>query len=587
MFRKLLYVVSNGKPQKMYRVFGWSILDNIFKGLPYAFLIGAILEIFKPIYDKNSSVDVGVVMILCVGQLLAVLLHFFIARKTYMKEYITAYGISAETRISLGDKFRKLSMGFFRKKDPGDLSSLLVTDVTNVETITSHCVPRIVGSFAAPVLLLTALAFLNWKLTLAAASVIPVAFLSVVFSNFIIRKNGHKHMKSVVNASSRMLEYLNGMRLIKSFNLTGNKFKRLSDSFEVLMKDSIRLEASVGPTVMLGGLFLSAGFVVIFMYGLTLLLNGTLSLPYYLIFLIVGSKLYDPFLQTLMLIAEATYMGKSAERIEEIINQKTLPETNQNNEVIKHDIEFENVSFSYDRIQVLKDVSFKIKQNEKVALVGPSGSGKSTVTRLIARFWDVDSGNVKLGGKDIKKLEMDYLLSKISMVFQDVYLFNDTIANNIRIGREDASMDEIIAASKTARCHEFISSLPNGYNTVIGEGGNTLSGGEKQRISIARAVLKNSPIILLDEATASIDPENEIFIQQAIDELVKNKTLIVIAHRLSTIRNADNIIVIDEGKIVEQGKHEKLIAKKGKYFHMWSEQQRSGGWKFKREEISV
>jgi len=585
--KKLLYVASNGHPEKIYRVFGWSIFDNIFKGVPYAFLLGAILEIFKPIYEKGGSIDMNTVMLYALGQFIALVIHFFIARKTYLKEYYTAYGISSDTRISMGDKLRKLSMGYFKKKDPGDLSALLVTDITNVETIVSHTLPKIVGSVMAPILLIIALLIMNWKLGLAAISVIPVAFLSIFLSNYVIRKTGEKHMRSIVNASSRMLEYLNGMKLIKSFNLTGDKFKRLSDSFDNLMKDSIKLEASSGPTVISGGIVLSFGYVIIFTYGLALFMSGELSLPYYLIFLILGSKLYEPYLQTLVMVAENTYYSKSAERLEEAIKQQPLPEIEKGAKINNYDISFDRVNFKYDKVEVLKNISFNVKQNEKVALVGPSGSGKSTITRLLARFWDVNAGSISMGGKDIRSLEMDYLLSKISIVFQDVYLFNDTIANNIKIGKENASMDEIINAAKAARCHEFISKLPQGYDTVIGEGGNTLSGGEKQRVSIARAILKDAPIILLDEATASIDPENEICIQQAIDDLVKDKTLVVIAHRLSTIRNADKIVVIDEGNVIEQGKHDELIENKGKYKHMWDEQKKSGGWKFRRKvEVS-
>ena len=294
----------------------------------------------------------------------------------------------------------------------------------------------------------------------------------------------------------------------------------------------------------------------------------------------MGVHIYQPLIHAMTFMAEMNYMKLGADRIDTLIKTPFLPEGTITEKQNIESIEFNNVHFSYNNIEVLKGLSLKIKANTLTALVGPSGSGKTTLTRLIARFWDVNSGEILINGNNIKDYNSNNLMSMISIVFQDVYLFNDTIYNNIRVGREDATEAEIIEAAKLAQCHEFINSMPDKYQTMVGEGGSTLSGGEKQRISIARAILKDAPIILLDEATASLDPENELFIQKAINDLIRNKTVIIIAHRLNTIKNADNIVVINQGEITEQGRHHELMKNNSLYKNLWDEQQKIKGWKF-------
>jgi len=297
-------------------------------------------------------------------------------------------------------------------------------------------------------------------------------------------------------------------------------------------------------------------------------------------FLIIGMRVYEPLIQVLIFTAELKYFGLSAQRIEDLRKTPILSGIDDSLEPEGFNIEFKDVSFRYHSTDVLKDINVAIPERSFTALVGPSGSGKTTMTRLIARFWDVDQGTIYIGGNDIKSYDPDKVLALIAIVFQDVYLFNDSIINNIRVGKRNATMEEIIETAKKARCHEFINALPDKYETIVGEGGSTLSGGEKQRISIARAMLKDAPIVLLDEATAFLDPENELYIQEAIDDLVKDKTVIVIAHRLNSIKVADNIIVLDKGTIIEEGTHETLMKHDGLYNRMWAEQQLTRGWKF-------
>lgn len=558
----------------------WTLLEYLLRGAPYGILLGAVWELFKPLQHPGTSLDMGALMGLSAALLVALVLLFIVSKKAYNEVYYESYAICAEGRLAIGDHLRKLSMGFFNARDPGDIGSYLINDYANVEFIFSHLVPQIAGAVAMPTLLLIVLATLNWQMALIAALVIPVAIPFTFISRAFIRYFGKRHQKAKVAATSRMLEYVQGMRLIKAFNLTGTKFERLETTFRHLKSLSIKLEAGGGPTVLLSGFVLHSGLTLIILLGLTFLFAGTLSLPVYIMFLILGTRVYEPLIQAFMFLAELNYFQISVDRIEDLRKTPVLTGSNPGIKPERFNIAFEDVSFHYLDTDVLKDINLTIPERSLVAFVGPSGSGKTTMTRLIARFWDVSAGDIRLGEHDIRTYDPDAVLASVSMVFQDVYLFNDTIVNNIRIGRKDATMEEIIAVAKKARCHEFIARLPNGYETMVGEGGSTLSGGEKQRISIARAILKDAPIVLLDEATASLDPENELYIQEAIDGLVKEKTVVVIAHRLNTVVHADKIVVLEDGSIAEEGMHDELMRAKGLYRRMWDEQQQVRSWKF-------
>ena len=579
-YQAVMNAATMGRPERLRPLIGWTIAEYFFRGAPYGILLMVVWELFKPLQDPGTALDVKRVLYWCGAFFVSLILLYLISRKAYFSAYKDSYEICADGRLEIAEHLRKLSMGFYNTRDPGDIGAYIVSDYANIENLLSHQLPQICGALAAPLVLLACLSFISWKLALAAALVIPLAWPAAWVSFKIINHFGIKHQKYKVDSASRMIEYIQGIRLIKAFNLGGTKFDRLQKAFHRLKVQSIKLEAGSGPTVLLSSFVLNGGFTLIMLLGFTLLVADEIALPVYIMFLILGSRIYEPLLHALIFMAELNYYKLGVDRVEALRRTKPLPEGGIDEKITGHGIEFKDVSFSYHDAKVLNTVDLCIPENALTALVGPSGSGKTTLTRLIARFWDVDTGEILIGGNNIKAYTSDHLLANISMVFQDVYLFNDTIFNNIRIGRPHAPREEIMAAAKMARCHDFITALPEGYETMVGESGSTLSGGEKQRISIARALLKDAPIVLLDEATAALDPENELHIQAAIDELVKNKTVVVIAHRLNTISRADKIVVIGEGAIVEEGTHDDLMSRKGLYKALWDEQQRVKGWKF-------
>ncbi len=577
--KSILNSATMGQPRRLRPMILWTMAEFFFRGAPYGAIVVVLWEIFKPLADPSLALNTTPIIWACVGTLISLIILYFLSRKAFLASYIDGYDICCDGRLAVIDRLRRLPMGFYNKRDPGDIGAYIVSDYINVETLTTHILPQFFGAITMPIIALASMAFFSWKLTLAAALVIPLTYPLVLLTNRFVAYMGKKHQKVKVETASRMIEYIQGIRLIKAFNLGGDKFLRLEKAFRNLKRESIRLEAAPAPTVVLGSLLLNGGLVLIMLAGFAMLLKAEVSLPVYIMFLLVGTAIYQPLIHAMTFMALMNYMKLGAERVDELRQSPLLPEGTLP-EPTTHDITFRDVHFRYNDVDVINGISFRIPDKGLTALVGPSGSGKTTLTRLIARFWDVDRGEILLSGNNLREYTADALMSQISIVFQDVYLFNDTIYNNIRIGKEDAGEDEIVAAARAACCHHFITALPNGYQTMVGEGGSTLSGGEKQRISIARAMLKNAPIVLLDEATASLDPENELHIQQAINELVKNRTVVVIAHRLNTVKDADNIVVLDKGMITEQGKHHELLQNKGLYYEMWQEQQRVKGWKF-------
>ncbi len=577
--KKFFYNMSSGDPKSLVVSCLASLLDGLCKIVPAAIILDVINTIYIPFANPNTPLNTSRLWFSCALLIGWMAVQYVASGYAYSKTFIAAYDASARGRTALAEHLRKLSLGFFGNRDPGDLTTMMLGDYATVEMSISHHIPQLVSAVALPLIAFVSLIFINWQMAVAMFIALPFSLLVVWLSRGLQARLSSNHVKAKVDSASRLQEYLLGMREIKSHNLSGERFKRLQDAFARLMRESIRIEGIIGSVMIVAISVMRSGLTLMIFAGTYLLVGGKLTLPVFLVFLLLGTRVFEPLTMVFINYAEFKYSTFSAERIMQIRQEKPLPGGKQ--APSGNSIEFENVTFAYDKSDVLKNVSFSISPKSITALVGHSGSGKSTITRLIARFWDVQSGRVLIDGRDIKEVDPEMLLSRISMVFQDVYLFKDTIRNNIKVGKINASQEEIEWAARQACCHDFIMKLPQGYNTPVGEGGCTLSGGEKQRISIARALLKDAPIVLLDEATASLDPENEIQVQRAINALVSNKTVVIIAHRLKTIKGADKIIVLEDGKIVGQGTHEELQAKQGLYNHLWTLQQQSAGWRMK------
>ena len=563
------------KPSRLHKATLLFILQYMFRGAPYGVLYFVIAELFQP-KDMIHGKRLFLLISTMVGMVFLSMLFEIAARTTLAKN---ATGLTCAARLNLAEHLRKLSLGFFKKQDPGDITGLLLNDMAKVEEIFSHIFSEIVSSIVLPVIIGATFLAIDWRIGLAAiASALLAQGIFAASRTLILRVCGTHHI-AARKAVSRTLEYLQGIKGLKAFNMTGAKFSRMDKAFLNFRDASIKQEVGMSVAVGCYFVFLKISFMGFILLDLSRLLQGDLSIPASLFFVVIGYRFYQPLENFGFYMSELRYMKLALERIVAVNSVEPLP-GKEKVALEKFDIEFKDVTFSYHNSETLKDVSFFIPEHSLTALIGPSGSGKTTITSLIARFWDVDQGEIRIGGKRIKDVEPDRLLTSISMVFQNVYLFHDTVYNNIKVGKKDATREEIIAAAKAAHCHEFIEELEHGYDTIVGEGGSTLSGGEKQRISIARAILKDAPIVLLDEATASLDPENELLIQQAINKLVQSKTLIVVAHRLKTIQNADQILVLDKGRVIEQGRHNKLVQAGGLYQHLWEEQTQAYGWNF-------
>ncbi|MFC3745440.1 ABC transporter ATP-binding protein [Paenibacillus sp. GCM10012306] len=575
---KMLHNITAGHPEKLLKPVLYSLLSNLVNVLPFALIIEAVRLIFAPFITPGAVLQTERLWWVCGGLVGSMLLMYLSEIPAYRAAYRGAYEVAAQGRAELAEHLRKLPLGYLTRRDPGDLANMMMGDFSLVESGLSHMLPQLAGAFVLPVLALVGLIVLDWRMALSMFAALPVALLIMYVTTGLQRKLGAGHMKAKLNAANRLQEYLNGIRVMKAYNLTGDRFVRLDDSFKVLMKESIKLEGIFGPVILLALALLRAGLTLLIFVGVQLLLGGEIGILELAVFLIIGTRIYDPLNTALSNYAEFRYNEQAGGRIVDLLHE---PVMTGNTEPLPADrgIQFDHVTFSYGGKPVIKDLSITMPQGTLTAIVGPSGSGKSTVLRLISRFYDPDQGRVLQGGSSLRETEPEHLLSSISVVFQDVYLFQDTIGNNIAFGRPGATSEEVRQAAQMARCHDFIMKLPLGYDTPVGEGGSTLSGGEKQRISIARAILKNAPVVLLDEATASLDPQNEAEIQKGIDALITGRTVIVVAHRLKTIRGADNIIVLEDGRLVEQGRHERLLEQGGLYAKLWTLQQESGGFR--------
>jgi len=493
--------------------------------------------------------------------------------------YRDGFMASAEGRIKLAEHIRKLPLGFLTSKDSGTIGNTMMNDISRTESSMTHVLPQIISGVLVAVLTSAAMLIADWRMGLAMFSGFPIALL-IMFGMKKLEKGLDTQLAAArIEQANKLQEYLFGMRIIKSYNMQGKNFVKLDKACTDYRDACIKVEGSIGPLNLVSAAFLRSGLSLMTIVGVYLIAGGSLDVPEFALFLLVGTRVFDPLAVAIMNYSELMMGQMAGERIIDLLEE---PEMSGSKEApTSHEICFENVTFGYDKEDVLHDITVQLKPGTLTALIGPSGSGKSTMLRLISRFYDPTAGRVLFGGIDEKEIEPEKLMQKISMVFQEVYLFQDTVANNIRYGKENASQEEVEAAARLANCYDFITEMPEGFETIVGEGGSTLSGGEKQRISIARAILKDAPVVLLDEATASLDPENEAQIQQAISRLIKDRTVVVIAHRLKTIQSANQIIVLDKGRIVERGNHQELMKKESLYSRLWKLQMQTKDWKIK------
>ena len=498
----------------------------------------------------------------------------------YNKTFLATYKESGVRRTTLAERLRKLPLSFFGKKDLSDLTTTIMSDCAMIETASSHWIPELIGALISTALIgISMFFFFDWRMVLASFWVIPASFLLIWLSANAQKRAMRKNNSIKMELADGIQEALESVRDLRSNNAQDRYMNGLDVKIKNVEKYALFTELKLAVFVNAAAIILKVGIATTALVGGALFASGDIDLLTFFMFLMLVARLYDPMNITLQNFAAIIACTVQCERLDEVLSHDI--QTGSDKMTNKgYDIVFDHVSFSYsDDTAVLKDVSFTAKQGEVTALIGPSGGGKTTVSRLAARFWDITGGKITLGGMDISGIEPETLFSAYSIVFQDVTLFNQTVMENIRIGRKNATDEEVMQAAKLANCDEFVSRLPDGYNTIIGENGSELSGGERQRISIARAFLKDAPVILLDEATASLDVENETAIQQALSALIKNKTVLIIAHRMRTIANADNIVVLGDGVVAEDGTPAELFEKNGIYRRMTEQQLVSSNWK--------
>ena len=553
----------------------WTVIVNLVvmggMGILYLMMNGFI----GTLTEGKPLPGVLTILLLVLGFLI---LSFFTHLQQYKATYGLVYREVKNVRISLAERLRKLPLGYFGKRDLADLTETIMGDVNRLEHVWSHCLGYLYGSYISTAIIAVMLFAYNWKLAIACLWGVPVAFLLLFGSRKMSARNSEITKAAAVQVSDGIQETLENIREIRATNQEGRFLKALNDKIDHHESRMIHTELTNGIFVNAASVIMRLGVATTILAGTGMILSGEISFMVLFMFLLVITRVYAPFDQALALIAEMFLSQVSADRLMEIYDAKTA-EGSERFSPEGHDIVFENVGFAYDNEQVLRGVSFTAKEGEVTALVGPSGSGKSTCARLAARLWDIDSGTIRVGGVNIADIDPETLLTDYSMVFQNVVLFDDTVMENIRLGKHGATDEEVRAAAKAANCDEFVEKLPQGYDTPIGENGARLSGGERQRISIARALLKDAPIVLLDEATASLDVENETKVQGALSRLLTGKTVLVIAHRMRTVEAADKIVVLKDGKVAEEGRPEELLAREDGMFRRMTElQAASAGW---------
>ena len=573
MIEKLMhkYALSKQGASDMIKAIISATISNIILMVPVALLYYLVRD-----YMAGNLGDK--VLFYVAGCLITFVLIGISTYIQYNATFLSTYVESGVRRVTLAEKLRKIPLSFFGKKDLSDLTSTIMNDCAQMETASSHFIPELFGACISTALIAIGLFFFDWRMAIAALWVLPVSFFIVGCSGKLQKSLNKKQMVLKMACADGIQECLENVRDLQAYNTQEDYMKGLTGKIKAVEKHAIVTELGTAVFVGSSQMILKLGIATVALVGGVLLAKGELDILTFFMFLMVVSRIYDPMQVSLQNLAAVIASGVQSDRLDEILSHEVQDGTN----TMKHDgygIEFSNVGFSYETGDVvLNDVSFVAKQGEVTALIGPSGGGKTTVSRLASRFWDSNRGSITVGGMDISKVDPETLMSLYSIVFQDVTLFNNTIFENIRIGKMDATDEEVIAAAKLAHCDEFAEKLSDGWNTVIGENGSELSGGERQRISIARAFLKDAPIILLDEATASLDVDNETMIQESLSRLIKDKTVMIIAHRMRTVANADKIVVLKDGVVAESGTPSELDAKDGIYANMVKTQNLAADW---------
>lgn len=557
--------------------FLFSFLGSVFQSFPLISVFYILKEIDRVGHNGGniqSSVIQLCLALLVIGVLGNMLFRYLLSRF----QSGTGYEIFAQQRLEIGDLLKRVPMGYFSENNLGKITSAITTDMTFVETYAMHLLDKVVNGYIEATLFSVIMLIFDWRIGLVFLAAIAIAS----FVYHYLQKRGKElapqRQAAQAGLVTAVLEYIQGMAVVKAFHMTESSSKRIHNAFERSRMANFQMEKTLIPIVAVYDFIFKIASCLILFLAPYFVFHGSMSVPVMLMLLIASFTIFSSIESMGGVTVMVRMMDASLDRVDSIKDVQIIDEAGKDIKLNSYDIEFKNVSFSYGNREVIHNVSFTIPQNTVTAVVGPSGGGKSTLCSLIARFWDASKGDVLVGGVNVKEMTCDSLLKNMSMVFQKVYLFNDTVLNNIRFGRPDATYEQVVEAAKRACCHDFISDLEKGYDTIIGEGGSSLSGGEKQRISIARAILKDASIVILDEATASIDPENEREIQQAIEELTQGKTRIVIAHRLATIQNADQILVVDSGRIAQCGTHIELVQQEGIYRKFWDIRQKSTNW---------
>lgn len=563
--------------KRLYLGFLFSFFQSICIALPIVITANGLQMMLNDYYGREA-LEANLIWQLLLLLVLAIFGRFFFSYLKARYQESIGYEITADHQIKMGHTLKRVSLGFFQKHRVGDINSTVTTDLSFFKMMGIKMIDIVVNGY---ILTFTMILFLVFYQPLLAVAAICGVVISAFFLHLLqkhSRKNARFHKQSQHQLVSATLEYLRGMSVIKNFNQEGIASRNIQEAFHYNKKVNLTIQKGFGIINIGHRLALKLASVLLILVASYLVLNGEMTLVDMFLITLFSFVMFD----SIEPVSDAVYVletiDNTLDKLETIENTSFIDEDAQDTKLNKYTIQFDCVSFAYDDRPIIKDISFTVPEGTTTAIVGPSGSGKTTLCNLIARFYDVTAGAVRIGSIDIRTMRLDSLLPSISMVFQKVYLFNDTIYNNILFGNPNASKEDVIEAAKKAQCHEFIMSLKNGYDTVLTDGGSSLSGGEKQRISIARAILKDAPIIILDEATASLDPENETLIQVALEELIKGKTTIIIAHRLATIQNADQIIVLEDGKIIQQGTHQLLLKEAGLYRRFIDIRQTAENW---------